>query len=207
MKVREQRTQAGTPEAGRVGCRGGFTLVEILVVVGIIAILAGLIVGLAGRAGESKILKRAEAERDQLVMAIENYKAKLGYYPQDGYDTTKNPPTPPTYSPLYNELTKKRIPDAVKAQFGVSDIANIGPKSEVFLTGLKPTQFQEVPNGKGPRSDDPNVEHTAAQMTYAYGDVPWHYNASSPTNNPGSFDLWVDITIGPKKFTVGNWKD
>ena len=167
-------------------------------VVAIIGILAGLIVGLAGRATESKVRKRAEAELQQMVMAIQNYKSKLGYYPQDN-------PRDFALSPLYNELTKTRIPDAHTNQLGVLDIANLGPKSEPFLTGLKPTQFKVL--GKGGRNDAPNDEFTAAQMTYAYGDAPWHYNSSSPTNNPGSFDLWVEITMGPKKIVVGNWKD
>src|SRR5262245_634604 len=84
-----------------------FTLVETLVVVAIIAMLAGLIVGLAGRAGESKIRKRAEVEVQQLVMAIENYKSKLGYYPPDNPNDSTH-----TNNALYYELTGTRIPSA-----------------------------------------------------------------------------------------------
>jgi len=34
---------------------------------------------------------------------------------------------------------------------------------------------------------------------------PWRYNSSSPTNNPGHYDLWVDLIIGGKTNRVSNW--
>ena len=34
---------------------------------------------------------------------------------------------------------------------------------------------------------------------------PFRYNASSPTNNPNTFDLWVDVTIGTTTRRVSNW--
>ena len=34
---------------------------------------------------------------------------------------------------------------------------------------------------------------------------PWRYNSSQPTNNTGSFDLWVDLVIRGKTNRVCNW--
>jgi prepilin-type N-terminal cleavage/methylation domain-containing protein len=34
---------------------------------------------------------------------------------------------------------------------------------------------------------------------------PWRYNSSSPTNNPGSFDLWIDFYVGDKLYRICNW--
>jgi prepilin-type N-terminal cleavage/methylation domain-containing protein len=34
---------------------------------------------------------------------------------------------------------------------------------------------------------------------------PWQYNSSHPTNNPNSYDLWVDLSIGGKVYRVSNW--
>ena len=34
---------------------------------------------------------------------------------------------------------------------------------------------------------------------------PWRYNSSSPTNNPGSYDLWVQLSIGGKTNLICNW--
>ena len=34
---------------------------------------------------------------------------------------------------------------------------------------------------------------------------PWRYNSSSPTNNPGAYDLWVQLVIGGKTNLICNW--
>jgi prepilin-type N-terminal cleavage/methylation domain-containing protein len=34
---------------------------------------------------------------------------------------------------------------------------------------------------------------------------PWCYNSSNPTNNTGTFDLWIDVTIGQKTNRICNW--
>src|SRR5439155_4656609 len=58
-----------------------FTLVELLVVISIIALLAGLTVGLSGVAIRKSKESRMRGELNRLVTLIENYKAKIGYYP------------------------------------------------------------------------------------------------------------------------------
>ena len=34
----------------------------------------------------------------------------------------------------------------------------------------------------------------------------WHYVSSSPTNNPGKFDLWIELGTKNRKLVIGNWK-
>ncbi len=34
---------------------------------------------------------------------------------------------------------------------------------------------------------------------------PFRYNSSNPTNNPNSYDLWVDIVIAGKTNRINNW--
>ena len=34
---------------------------------------------------------------------------------------------------------------------------------------------------------------------------PWRYNSSNPTNNPNSYDLWVDVLIAGKTNRISNW--
>jgi len=34
---------------------------------------------------------------------------------------------------------------------------------------------------------------------------PWRYNSANPTNNPGSYDLWIQLKIGGKTNLISNW--
>lgn len=34
---------------------------------------------------------------------------------------------------------------------------------------------------------------------------PWRYNSSSPTNNPGSYELWIQLVIGKQTNLICNW--
>jgi len=60
---------------------GGFTLVELLTVMAVIAILAGLILSISGFAQKKGALARAQAEIQALSSACESYKADNGTYP------------------------------------------------------------------------------------------------------------------------------
>ena len=59
-----------------------FTLIELLVVIAIIAILAGLVLNTASYIQKKGATSRAEAEMAALTVALENYKADNGDYPQ-----------------------------------------------------------------------------------------------------------------------------
>ena len=61
--------------------RSGFTLVEVLTVIAIIALLAALILGLAGNAQKSAARNKAEAEIEQLSVFITDYQMKYGQVP------------------------------------------------------------------------------------------------------------------------------
>lgn len=84
--------------------RRAFTLLELLTVIGIIGLLAGLVVGLAPLAGARMRESRMKAELNDLVTAIENYKARFGIYPPDNYDPVRRTVNP-VLNPLYYELS------------------------------------------------------------------------------------------------------
>ncbi len=147
--------------------RRGFSLIELLVVISIIALLAAMtIVGL-NSIGRQKQINRATAEMQMIENAIEQYHAKYGVYPPgNGLGTA----TAALYNPLYYELTGVSFQDAGKTIYQTVDtnlpIANItnvfnvagilnctkGSGEEVvssqnFLPGLKGNEIQTVIEG------------------------------------------------------------
>src|SRR5213596_446418 len=60
-----------------------FTLIELVVVVGIILILAGLVLSTAGYARKKGARARAETEIAAMSAALESYKADNAAYPRD----------------------------------------------------------------------------------------------------------------------------
>lgn len=94
--------------------RSAFSLVELLIVIAIMGILAGLLVGLAPAALKRARESRVRAELRALEAAIESYKARFGVYPPDGLvldgsvprrDSNGNLVVRPELSPLFYELT------------------------------------------------------------------------------------------------------
>src|SRR5882724_13017405 len=61
----------------------GFTLIELIVVVSIIAVLGALVLSTAGYARKKGARARAETEIAAMSAACENYKADNGIYPRD----------------------------------------------------------------------------------------------------------------------------
>jgi len=81
------------PAAGRVRVPTGFTLVELLVVIGIIAVLAALVTPAVMRAQASARNAAIKAEIDMLHMAIMTYKNEYGSFPP-ALDTTLSASSP-----------------------------------------------------------------------------------------------------------------
>ena len=62
--------------------RAAFTIIELLIVMAIIIVLAGLIIGTSGYVQKKGARSRAEAEIAAMSAALESYKADNGIYPQ-----------------------------------------------------------------------------------------------------------------------------
>jgi prepilin-type N-terminal cleavage/methylation domain-containing protein len=80
MSRLDQATTTTGQRAGRPA-PSGFTLVELLVVIMIIAMLAGLVVPAVMRSQSAARNARIKAEIDMLHMAIMNYKSEYGSFP------------------------------------------------------------------------------------------------------------------------------
>lgn len=75
--------------AGRNGRTGGFTLVEMLVVVAIIAILAGILVPAVNGGLKSAKKRRAEVECQSIETAVRQFHSDFRYMPWGKYDEKK----------------------------------------------------------------------------------------------------------------------
>lgn len=101
--------------------------------------------------------------------------------------------------------------------FGVNGFANCNKpgaseetrRAQSFLTDLKPNQY--ATNGVSPGTVNfltpsvggPDVNYASQKLGLVIN--PWRYNSSSPTNNPGKYDLWVQLSVGGKKYLICNW--
>ena len=189
-----------------------FTLIELLVVISIIALLAALIVGLAGTANASKVRSRVKVELNGITGAIDKYHKKYGFYPPDRYimPSGLGPLNSNQVSGLYYELTARTpIPasaDNVYTALGLNDTArrkkgtvNSGDEAQNF--------FQSLPTKSvGKHPSNPEAELLTVPAPGPSGAVnPWYYNSSSPIHNAESYDLWAEVIINGKTEIIGNW--
>lgn len=219
-QAKDALSQAETPHSLRA-----FTLIELLVVIAIISLLAAMIIPITGAVNRNRFRAKARAELTQVETAIENYKTKIGHYPPD------NPGNPFT-NQLYYELLGTTNNNGVfwtidgsaslaAGQFPQTYGPNVtgfintsqGSTDEArpatsFLTGLKPNQVGQYPNWPAKFLVCSIPYPPVNPQWYPLGVPglnPFRYNSSNPTNNPKSFDLWVDIIIAGKTNRVCNW--
>jgi prepilin-type N-terminal cleavage/methylation domain-containing protein len=215
--------------------RRAFTLIELLTVIAVIGILAALLFPAFSAVKRHALINHATAEMGQLETAIDRYKAAYGFYPPGSTNIINNIPISQLYYelegitntgtaaiPQYQTLDLNPMtltPAQVSNAFGVSGFINStkpgagedAPAARNFLPDLKPKQIGVVtnpPNG----ITVVNVLLTSVggpdqsyQPLNAQDLNPWRYNSSNPTNNPGTYDLWVQLSIGNKKYLICNW--
>ncbi len=196
MQVARRKIAAGC-SGGRVGhetdrgagdtpaSRFAFTIVEVLVVMAIILVLAGLILATSSYVHNKGARSRAEAQIAAMSAALENYKADNGIYPANS-TLVPTEPNPTNYQAaskiLFQSLT------------GDSDIDGQPGPSTSYMA-LKPNQI----GGTSPAFfvKDP--------FGNSYG-----YSTVGPTGggyNP-TFDLWStagSTTDTGKSGWVKNW--
>lgn len=214
-----------------------FTLIELLTVLGIIGVIAGFVLVVAGPVKKRQYIYNTQAEMAKLETAIERYHAAYGFYPP-------SPTTPPAagipssyVNQLYYELVGTTYSNSVyqtldgSAQINASDVLNAFPGvggfmncskpgggedasvARNFLPDLKPKQiwkgYTNPPATEGVNLligsvNGPDVSYQPMNQQDLN---PWRYNSSSPTNNPGSYDLWAQLMIGGKKYLICNWTE
>jgi general secretion pathway protein G len=172
-----------------------FTIIELLVVISIIIILAGLILSTVGYVQKKGARSRAEAEIAAISAALENYKADNGTYPSssdtNALDARTDGSTGTAYQKasllLYNEL------------FGSSGGSR---------TATKKSYFVFKPNMLSPTDQTLNVQYIRDPFGNSYG----YSTIANPTANPSTsaglgynptFDLWSTSGLTANPPTTG----
>ena len=206
----------------------------MLVVIAIIGLLAGMIVPLAGLVAKKKILARTRSEVDNLALAIDTYKAKKGFYPPDNTNGLYGPCTnqlfyelwgmvlqnPTTYLNTYNANPNgaggfETITTGLLGQFfGASGIVNASADTNEirnFIPRINAAELQNIGSSTVPVwvfATPARGPTTGLPVPPVAGGQPVNvirYVSSNPTNNPSSYDLWVDVLIGGKTNRISNW--
>jgi len=206
----------------------GFTLVELLVVIAIIAVLAGFTIPVLDAVKRRQVISHTQAELGQLQAAIDNYHATYGFYPPD------NHLIPPNYAinQLYYELVGVAYTNGTFQTldgratisstdagntFGVPGFMNCSKpgsgedtaQAKDFLVELRPNQLGT--NGISLATilflvasvGGPDTGYSPPGVS---GVNPWSYKSSGTlTNNPGAYELWVQLVINGKTNLVCNW--
>ena len=217
-----QPTAAGRSyPARRATSFRAFTLIELLVVIGIIALLAGLVVGGTRYAGSKMKESRIRAELNALATAIEAYNAKFGHYPPD--NVVRRTPVVVVNSvsnSLFYELTGVVVQDdprgngmfhlpnrtagfaslGLSACFGVDGIENADtdPKKIVsFLPHLKAGQHAVI---------NPATASSQGELEVLVVPVPWPLTAVNQPTSVKGLNPWhyvrTQATNNPDSFDL-----
>jgi type II secretory pathway pseudopilin PulG len=159
-----------------------FTLIELILVVGIIIVLAGLVLSTVGYARKKGARARAETEIAAMSAALENYNADNAIYPAYSGATGAHA--------LYQGLSG----DGNDAIGGTgASTGTPGSSGKSYMT-LKPNMLSPNPPDATTRVVDPFSND---------------YNYRAPgTNNIATFDLWTAANANPptdQNQWIKNW--
>jgi hypothetical protein len=170
------------------------------------------------------VLAGVRDQRETLIRVIESYKSHFGFYPPLLTPTGTNRGL---LNPLCYELLGVRF-NAQTAQFfiptskdGVSvDEAkkyfNMSSFSNCLPFPNWPTNFlanRPIPTTQLLKDGDlfgvglGYADFLPSELWEDFDFSAWRYVTNPAEHNPGKFDLWIDVKVAGKHFTIGNWPE
>jgi prepilin-type N-terminal cleavage/methylation domain-containing protein len=226
MKMTAMKKNLENRSAAR---RRAFTLIELLVVISIIAVLAAFSIPVLRSVKKRQYINHTQAELGLLETAIQRYNAAYGFYPPGNQN---NPMFSPLYFELLGTTNNSGTFQTLDGSAAIAASA-LAPPSPVgvggFINCSKPGSGDDAPAAKNflpdlkPNQIGFNITNSIAstvgvplllgsvggpdvnyQPLNAPGLNPWRY-ACPGTNNPASYDLWIQLSINGQKYLVCNW--
>ena len=140
-----------------------FTLIELLVVIAIIGIIAAMVVNMNSAAQTAKRNAQVNGDKANLTLMIDNYQAKLNFYPPDNGSLASALPANyealAAINPLLYELTGASINIRPLGTLYCLMALIFLPKTSAIGTGVPPSTMQTRTNliifstqGRSPRN-------------------------------------------------------
>jgi len=102
----------------------GYTIIELLGVMVIIAVLAGIVIGVFGSAAKKGDISKAKADIEHIRIALDEFRAEFGYYPLSG-----------GYEGPFNSLVSNELSAAQQAVVftAVDELSYIDPWGNEYM--------------------------------------------------------------------------
>ena len=214
----------------RIGLRETMAVIAVLLVLafagyGISKFVAAKILEARVRALFPQVCDQIRQQRQTVIAAIEAYRTRFGFYPPDHVlrrrpllvDAVTNTLfyelAGVRYNPTYQLFEVRGMESAessfVKQFLDCSGFTNCADNDALVQRFL--------PAGFLPASqvhDDPDVfalgtlpyDASDWELMMHFDTTSWRYVSTSPTNNPGKFDLWLEVKSKNQSITIGNWE-
>ena len=182
---------------------GAFTIVELLVVITIIIVLAGLILSTVGYVQKKGARSRAEAEIAAISAACESYKADNGAYPRDATNNTTdnlNARTDGSTGTTYQKASQYLYGQLA----GDPDFDGGSDSQYKSYFSFKP---QMLAGARDPNGNLTSVTYIRDPFGNSYGYSTAYQHDSATGYNP-TFDLWSTggVTAGTDQSQwIKNW--
>jgi prepilin-type N-terminal cleavage/methylation domain-containing protein len=179
-----------------------FTVVELLVVMAIILVLAGLILATSGYVQKKGARSRAEAEIAAMSAALENYKADNGIYPTTSETNLLKP----------NTMGDPTATNYTNASLALYKLISGDEDNSADRSAESKSYFNFKPNQLSPTAQTQAVTCIRDPFgnSYGYSTVKASTPAGADGYNP-TFDLWstggiVDPSNPPNQTQwIKNW--
>jgi type II secretory pathway pseudopilin PulG len=178
--------------------KSAFTIIELLVVISIIIVLAGLILSTVGYVQKKGARSRAEAEIAAISAALESYKADNGIYPKDADTDALDPITD------VDNISAAGANKYGKASLSLYKVLSGDADADANRVAEQKSYFSFKPNMLEPSGGSGSVIAIRDPFGYSYGYSTMKASGGVDGYNP-TYDLWSTAKSTAANQWIKNW--